>query len=73
MSTGDINWISDALHNIIGLSDDTTVRFLISLSKDANSKQELESNLQSSDMLPAGEASTQLIEKLFDKFGKRAP
>lgn len=61
-----INWISDALHDILGLSDDTTiVRFLISLSKGASSMQQLEKQLLEQDLIPNGEASHRLVERLY--------
>jgi len=57
------------LHALLGLSDDTTERYLIALAKESRSQAELGTKV--GEMLPSGESSQELINKLYETFGKK--
>ena len=67
-----MQWVSDSLHDIIGLSDETTVQYLVSLARHSTSIQGLTYTLSQSEeaLLPDSEKSKALAERLHKQYGK---
>ena len=65
--------MADSLHELIGLSEDTTVSYLISLAQQANSIDRLKQTLLSDDWLPPSDPKAHpFIEKLYKEFAVAA-
>ena len=61
-----MEWVSDSLHDLIGLSDATTVQYLVSLAQNAASAFKLGEQLISEGLLEPSQASRKFIQKLHD-------
>ena len=62
------SWISDSLITLVGMTDDTTVQYLIALARQTTSVQQLSQKI--ADVLPTESvAAKELISKLYDQFG----
>ena len=65
-------WVADGLHDLIGLSEDTTVSYLISLARQAQSIDKLKQTLLSEDWLPPENPKAQpFIERLYSEFASK--
>ena len=61
------------MHSLIGLSEDTTVSYLISLARSSRSLDKLTGTLLSEDWLPPNNPKAQpFIERLYDEFSTAA-
>jgi len=66
----DKNWLADRMHDVLGLYDETTARYLITLTKEASSQTGLSDKLLKEDLLPDTVKSRDFIRDLYQKFGK---
>lgn len=64
--------MADGLHSLIGMSEDTTVSYLVSLSEQAQSVDKLKTKLFNEDWLPQDNPKSQaFIERLFSEFAPK--
>ena len=75
LMSGDKQWVADSLHQLIGMSEDTTVSYLISLARQASSVGKLKQTLLGEDWLPPDNPKSEgFIERLFTEFAvKKQP
>ena len=66
-----VAWISDALHEILGLSDATTETYIVSLAKASKSEKELLDKLILDNEFPATQPTRSFASKLFDRLGPK--
>ena len=65
-------WIADGLHSLIGMSEDTTVSYLITLAKQSSSLDRLKSSLLSDELLPNEPKTMPFIERLYREFSVKS-
>lgn len=65
------DWVGDSLIEILGLSDQTTKQYLISMAKDAKSEQQLASRIIEDGLLDGTEKVQNFITKLYAEFGRK--
>lgn len=62
-----MSWISDSLIELIGLTDQTTVAYLIAMAKDATTVDTLKRKVFNDELLPNDNPKTAaFIQKMFD-------
>jgi len=65
------DWVGDSLMEILGLSDQTTKQYLISMAKDAKSEQQLNQKIIEDGLLDATDRVRNFIKKLYAEFGRK--
>jgi pre-mRNA-splicing factor ATP-dependent RNA helicase DHX16 len=63
-------WVSDQLHNILGMSDATTEKFLISMAKQAKTEGDILDRLLDTD-LPATQETRNFAKQLFERLAPK--
>ncbi len=66
------DWVSDNLHNILGISEPNTVDFVIAIGKKAKSPESIKAALVEIDF-PDNEASGKFAEALYARLSPKAP
>lgn len=67
-----MNWVSESLIDLIGMSDETTVAYLVAMAKDSSSLPQLQQKMFQDDLLPAHNPGTKtFLDKLYNIFGKK--
>ena len=62
-----IDWVSDELHDILGLSDRYTAEYFVGLAKKASSSESFIKQLQSTGAVTVNEAVSQFADKLWSR------
>ena len=62
-------WISDALHDILGLSDQTTESYIVSLARKSKSEKDILDQLILENDFPATQATRNLASRLYQQLG----
>ena len=60
--------MADGLHQLLGMSDDTTVSYLITLAKRSTSLAKLQQELLSDELLPNAPKTMPFIERLYSEY-----
>ncbi len=66
-----VAWISDALHEILGLSDATTESYIVSIAKSSKSEKDLLDKLIFDNEFPATQSTRNFAGKLFERLGPK--
>jgi hypothetical protein len=64
----DKTWLADQMHELLGLYDETTARYLVSLTKEAKSQTDLADKLLKEDLLPDTVKARDFISDLFSRY-----
>lgn len=67
MADGIVDWVSDELHDILGLSDRYTAEYFVGLAKKASSHDALVKQLQNTGAVTVNEAIHQFSRELWEK------
>lgn len=63
-------WVSDQLHSILGMSDATTEKFLISMARQAKSEVDILDRLIDTDF-PANQPTRMFAAQLYERFAPK--
>lgn len=63
--------MTDRMHEVLGLYDDTTAKYLVALAKESTSTAALSDKLLKEDLLPDTVKSRDFISELHSRFGRR--
>ena len=68
-----VQWVSDKLHEILGLSDKFTAEFLVGLAKSSNSSNQFVQKLEKTDAIAISPAVVSFANELWSKVPHRQP
>ena len=71
MSSDDVRWVEDQLHDLVGMSNTTMAQFMCSLAQRSKSASALQAQLSADMNLPSGARATQFAQELFSRRGRR--
>ena len=66
------SWVEDRLHTLLGMSDKTTVQYLIGLSRKASNSEQLVNNLTQSGAVTMDDGMNLFVRELWDRVPHRA-